>query len=120
MTEQINIAEAGEFCGNARVVSADDFERVVAERDALAAKVQELEAKLNDDHWPWGATVKLAWDGGVMNYGPTFGWAKRDASGALVSAYSLTPLNPDDWEVVEERSDQSAETPMINPQPSGD
>lgn len=120
MDERINIAEAGEFCGRARVVSADDFERVVAERDALAAKVQELEAKLNDDHWPWGATVKLAWEGGGMNYRPTFGWAKRDASGALVSAYSLAPLNPDDWEVVEERIDQSAETPKTNPLTPGD
>lgn len=52
--------------------------------------------------WPHGATVKLAWNG----YGPyeqaAPGWAKRDAAGNLVSAYSLDPLDPEQWRVVEE------------------
>lgn len=54
--------------------------------------------------WPHGATVKLAWDG----YGPYEQaapcWAKRDVAGNLVSAYSLAPLDPDQWRVVEEKS----------------
>lgn len=90
------------------------------ECDELRSRVAKLEAELRNDHWPWGATVKLVWEGGGMNYRHTFGWAKRDASGALVSAYSLAPLNPDDWEVVEERRDQSAETLKINDLTPGD
>lgn len=88
--------------------------------EALSAKVRELEAELKEDHWPYGATVKLVWDGGDSGYRPTIGWAKRDASGALVSAYSLSPLDPECWEVVEERSGQATETPTINPRHEGD
>ena len=54
------------------------------------------------EQWPHGATVKLSWDG-YGPYEPTTGWAKRDAAGNLVSAYSLSPLDPDKWVVVEER-----------------
>ena len=54
------------------------------------------------EQWPHGATVKLKWDG----YGPydqTIGWAKRDSEGRLITVYSLTLLDSDMWEVVEER-----------------
>lgn len=54
--------------------------------------------------WPHGATVKLRYVG--FQNAPNsreFGWAKRDANGHLVSAYSMTPLDENAWEVVEER-----------------
>lgn len=54
------------------------------------------------EQWPHGATVKLEWDG-PGPYGPATGWAKRDADGKLVSAFSLIPLDEDQWNVVEER-----------------
>lgn len=68
---------------------------------ALQTRIQQLEAELRGDHWPHDATVKLKWVG--VGYESTFGWAKRDAGGALVSAYSGVPLDESQWEVVEER-----------------
>lgn len=53
--------------------------------------------------WPHGATVKLRWVGSNHDDGKP-GWAKRDAQGRLVSVYSLTLLDPDCWNVVEERT----------------
>lgn len=55
--------------------------------------------------WPHGATVKLRYVGFQSDPNSReFGWAKRDANGGLVSAYSLEPLDEDSWEVIEERS----------------
>lgn len=71
------------------------------EVEALREKVKTLEAQLHDDHWPHGATVKLRWVG--PGHCEKAGWAKRDKYGHLLSAYSLTPLDPSCWEVCEER-----------------
>jgi len=54
------------------------------------------------DAWPHDATVRLCWIGPGYSDGRD-GWAKRDADGRLVSAYSLTPLDASCWSVVEER-----------------
>ncbi len=55
------------------------------------------------EEWPHGATVKLEYTYESGAPGP-IGWAKRDAEGHLVSAYSLLPLDESMWDVVEERS----------------
>ena len=94
-------------------------EELAAERDALTAKVRELEAELREDHWPYGATVKLIWSDDGSGYRATVGWAKRDQAGALVSAYSLSPLDPDCWIVSEERYPPPG-WPDFNPQAKGD
>lgn len=63
---------------------------------------QQLQQELDAAEWPYGATVKIRWAG----YGPhhdCIGWAKRTSSGELVSAYSLLPLDAEQWEVVETR-----------------
>lgn len=54
--------------------------------------------------WPHGATVKLRWVGSYHDDGRP-GWAKRDAQGNLVSAYSLSLLDPECWAVVAERTE---------------
>ena len=81
----------------------EDLERRLRESEA---RVAELESELRDDHWPNGATVKLRWaDGG---YYRKHGWAKRDAEGHLVTAYSGDRLDESMWVVVQERKVQPA------------
>lgn len=53
--------------------------------------------------WPNGATVKLRWVGSYRDNG-TLGWAKRDEQGRLVSVVSLSLLDSNSWEVLEERA----------------
>lgn len=53
--------------------------------------------------WPHGATVKLIYVGFQRDpHNDLIGWAKRDANGNLVSSYSLTPLDQNSWDVIEE------------------
>ncbi len=52
--------------------------------------------------WPHGATVRLRY-----NFSGDIGWAKRDAEGRLVSAYSQLPLDHSQWFVLEERQQES-------------
>lgn len=52
--------------------------------------------------WPHGATVKLRYA-----FSGDIGWAKRDAEGRLVSAYSQLPLDHSQWCVLEERQQES-------------
>lgn len=63
-----------------------------------------LNATRPDDPWPYDATVKLIWVGSGPGLGKTIGWAKRDENGNLVSTYSLSPLDAECWEVIEERT----------------
>jgi hypothetical protein len=63
-----------------------------------------LKATRPDDPWPYDATVKLIWVGSGPGLSKTIGWAKRDENGNLVSTYSLSPLDAECWEVIEERT----------------
>lgn len=66
-------------------------------------RIARLLAELRDDHWPHGATVKLAWTG--PGHHCKAGWAKRNPRGQLVSVYSGFILDAEMWSVVEERAD---------------
>lgn len=69
--------------------------------DALAGPRNTASAQAEE--WPHGATVKLVFVYGSGAHGDT-GWAKRDEEGRLVSTYSLLPLDPSQWSVVEDRN----------------
>lgn len=69
---------------------------------STGSPTRELESKQSED-WPHDATVKLMFVHGSGASGET-GWAKRDEYGRLVSTYSLLPLDPSQWDVVEERN----------------
>ncbi|WP_256815364.1 MULTISPECIES: hypothetical protein [Pseudomonas] len=64
----------------------------------LLSRIRQLE-KLPTTEYPYGTTVKLKY----YSDDKCIGWAHRDANGALLSAYSRTPLDPDAWIVVNER-----------------
>lgn len=75
----------------------------VVDVQLVAAEEGSRLSSIGGDDWPHGATVKLRWVGSYHDDGKP-GWAKRDAQGNLVSAYSLTRLDPDCWDVVAERA----------------
>lgn len=69
----------------------------------LKDKLAELEAN-QPAQWPHDSTVRIRWAGDNLGHRVSDGWAKRDDQGNLVSAYSLLPLDPSCWEVIEERT----------------
>lgn len=56
-----------------------------------------------DTPWPYGAKVKLRWVGPGNQ---VIGWGHRDPNNPnqFLSPYSRTPLDPQYWEVIEEKT----------------
>lgn len=85
------------------------FKTAMAMNEELAALKTgaQLGGRVSDsEEWPHGATVKLHWvegSGRVVSTPGFVGWAKRGPAGELLSIFSGIPLDPDSWDVVEER-----------------
>lgn len=86
----------------ALLAKASAIQRAEAGAEQTAAAV--LKRVQAEECWPHGATVKL----GLVGFaGPCCkaGWAKRNGRGQLVSVYSDYVLDPEMWNVIEERPD---------------